>query len=162
MAIISAVRPLKAAPRARLRRAISSWCRKKRPTGSARSMGPCNSCRFICRTNPSKSGEAMIKKIAAVLAAVVFFSLPAVGAVKAIRFGKVWDGHKTIANAVVIVDGDKVQSVSENGKVPAGAEVIDLRHYTGIPGMIDSHTHVTYYWGGEPNTTPRRQPRRAV
>jgi imidazolonepropionase-like amidohydrolase len=28
--------------------------------------------------------------------------------------------------------------------------------------MIDAHTHVTYYWGGEPNTTPRRQPRRAV
>jgi len=103
-----------------------------------------------------------MKKIAAVLAAAAFFSLPAAGTVKAIRFGKVWDGHKSITNAVVIVDGDKVQSVTENGKVPAGAEVIDLRHYTGIPGMIDAHTHVTYYWGGEPNTTPRRQPRRAV
>jgi imidazolonepropionase-like amidohydrolase len=103
-----------------------------------------------------------MKKIAAVLAVAAFLSLPAAGAVKAIRFGKMWDGHKTIPNAVVIVDGDKVQSVTENGKVPAGAEVIDLRHYTGIPGMIDAHTHVTYYWGGEPNTTPRRQPRRAV
>ena len=26
--------------------------------------------------------------------------------------------------------------------------------------MIDMHTHVTYYWGGEPGTTPQRQPRR--
>ena len=83
-------------------------------------------------------------------------------AVKAVRFGKLWDGHKVIANAVVVVDGDKVQSVTENGKVPAGAEVVDLRRYTGLPGFIDAHTHVTYYWGGEPDTTPRRQPQRHV
>jgi imidazolonepropionase-like amidohydrolase len=100
-----------------------------------------------------------MKKFAVLLIAA---SLHANAAVKAIRFAKLWDGHKTIANAVVIVDGDKVQAVSENGKVPAGAEVIDLRRFTGIPGMIDAHTHATYYWGGEPGTTPRRQPRRAV
>jgi imidazolonepropionase-like amidohydrolase len=39
-----------------------------------------------------------------------------------------------------------------------GTETIDLR-YAGLPGMIDSHTHITYYWAG---TTPLRQPRRHV
>src|SRR5437879_5206020 len=103
-----------------------------------------------------------MKTTAFALVAAAVLAGDAGAAIKAIRFGKLWDGHKTIANAVVVVDGDKVQSVTENGKVPAGAEVIDLRRFTGMPGMIDAHTHVTYYWGGEPDTTPRRQPRRAV
>jgi imidazolonepropionase-like amidohydrolase len=40
------------------------------------------------------------------------------------------------------------------GSVPPGAEVIDLRRYTGIPGLIDVHTHITYAYdpeaGGDP------------
>lgn len=104
----------------------------------------------------------MISKQAVALLAVLGAAAPSFAAVKAVRFGKLWDGHKAIANAVVIVDGDKVLSVTANGKVPAGAEVIDLRRFTGVPGFIDAHTHVTYYWGGEPGTTPRRQPQRHV
>src|SRR3954468_23990707 len=77
---------------------------------------------------------------------------------KAIRFGKLWDGHKVITNAVVIVDDDKVTSVTSNGKIPAGAQVIDMSRYTGIPGMIDAHTHMTYYWDHAPDTTPRSRP----
>jgi imidazolonepropionase-like amidohydrolase len=69
----------------------------------------------------------------------------AAAATKAIKFGKLWDGHRLIANAVVIVDGDKIGSVTANGAIPAGAEIIDLRRFTGIPGMIDMHTHITYY-----------------
>jgi imidazolonepropionase-like amidohydrolase len=88
--------------------------------------------------------------------------LNATAATKAIKFGKLWDGHRVIANAVVIVDDDKIRSVAANGAIPAGVETIDLSRYTGIPGMIDMHTHVTYYWGGEPGTTPRRQAPRHV
>jgi imidazolonepropionase-like amidohydrolase len=81
---------------------------------------------------------------------------------KAIKFGKLWDGHRVIANAVVVVDDDKIRSVSSGGAIPAGVQVIDLSRYSGIPGMIDMHTHVTYYWNGAPGTTPRRQGPRHV
>ena len=103
-----------------------------------------------------------MKRTIVILLAAVAAIMPASAAMKAIRFGKLWDGHKVIANALVVVDGDKVQSVTENGKPPKGAELIDLRQYTGLPGFIDSHTHVTYYWGGDPGTTPLRQPQRHV
>src|SRR5262249_30973704 len=32
-----------------------------------------------------------------------------------------------------------------------------LTRYTGIPGLIDVHTHMTYYWDGTPGTTPWEQ-----
>jgi imidazolonepropionase-like amidohydrolase len=86
----------------------------------------------------------------------------ATAATKAIKFGKLWDGHRVIANAVVIVDDDKIRSVAANGAIPAGVQTIDLKSFTGIPGMIDMHTHVTYYWSGEPGTSPRRQGQRHV
>jgi imidazolonepropionase-like amidohydrolase len=89
-------------------------------------------------------------------------SLNAAAATKAITFGRLWDGHRVITNALVIVENDRIQSVIAGGDRPAGVEVIDLSRYTGIPGMIDSHTHMTYYWNGAAGTTPRRQPRRHV
>jgi imidazolonepropionase-like amidohydrolase len=74
----------------------------------------------------------------------------------AIRFGKLWDGSTVTTDAVVVVDGDRITSVgSGSSAVPAGAQVIDLRKYTGLPGLIDLHTHMTYYWDRKPGTRPR-------
>ena len=94
---------------------------------------------------------------------VLFFlatSSTAVAATKAIRFGKLIDGTgRVFTNAVVIVDDDRVRSVATgNAAIPSGAEVIDLSRYTGIPGLIDGHTHITYYWDGV--TIPRYEPSR--
>ena len=96
------------------------------------------------------------------LALFLTATLTAQAAPKAIRFGKLWDGHRVIAGAVVVVEDGKIVSVTAGGKIPAGAEVIDLRRYTGMPGMIDAHTHMTYYWNGAAGATPRPQPPRHV
>lgn len=75
---------------------------------------------------------------------------------KAVRFGKLWDGSKTITDAVVVINGDRIIAVGTgNAAVPKSAEVIDLRKYFGIPGLIDLHTHITYYWDRKPGTRPR-------
>jgi imidazolonepropionase-like amidohydrolase len=85
---------------------------------------------------------------------------PAFAATKAIRAGKAIDpGGKVIANAVIVVDGDRITSVG-TGAPPPGAELIDLSRYTVIPGMIDLHTHMTYFWDRAPGTRPLNQPRR--
>lgn len=83
-------------------------------------------------------------------------SSSALAQTRAIRFARIWDGSKNIPGAVVVVDGEKIVSVgSGTSEVPKGAEVVDLRRYSGIPGLIDLHTHMTYYWDRKPGTSPR-------
>src|SRR5215475_7905264 len=67
--------------------------------------------------------------------------------VKAIKFGKLWDSKgKVWNNAIVLVEGGRIKSVTTDASaIPAGAEIIDLSRYTGLPGMIDVHTHMTIY-----------------
>ena len=72
---------------------------------------------------------------------------PAANSLKVVRFGKLWDGKgKVWTNAVVVIEGERIRSVSsDSSAIPAGAEVIDLSRYTGMPGLIDVHTHMTMY-----------------
>jgi imidazolonepropionase-like amidohydrolase len=62
----------------------------------------------------------------------------------AIRAGRLIDGKSdsAIQNAVIVVEGDKIVSVTQGGPPPTGVETIDLPHATVMPGFADVHTHV--------------------
>jgi imidazolonepropionase-like amidohydrolase len=67
---------------------------------------------------------------------------PKVTVVKAARLIDPRTGG-TITNAVVIIEGDRITQVGAGLAVPAGAEVVDLKGATLLPGLIDCHTHIT-------------------
>ena len=82
-----------------------------------------------------------------------------VNAIKAVRFGKLWDAKgKLWTNAIVIVEGDRIRNVTTDmSAIPAGAETIDLSKYTGLPGLIDVHTHMTIYTDETPGEPMLKQ-----
>src|SRR5215468_10689917 len=79
--------------------------------------------------------------------------------VKAVKFGKLWDGKgKVWTNAIVIVEGERVREVTADPKkILAGTTVIDLSKYYGLPGLIDVHTHMTIYTDETPGTPMLKQ-----
>ncbi len=95
---------------------------------------------------------------------VVASTTGASAATIALRFGTVVDGSgATIADAVIIVENDRIKAVTPaNVPLPNDAQVIDLRRFTAIPGLIDLHTHMTYFWDEAPGTRPLGQPARAT
>src|SRR5882762_11459954 len=84
---------------------------------------------------------------------------PGAKTVKAVRFGKLWDGKgKLWTNAIVVVEGDRIRNVTtEASAIPAGAEMVDLSRYTGLPGLIDVHTHITMYTDETPGQPMLKQ-----
>ena len=82
--------------------------------------------------------------------------------IKALKFASVVDGSgRVVQQGVVVVDGDKVVRVlGPRDALPPNAQVVDLTRYTAIPGLIDLHTHMTYYWDSTSGTDPWRQPPR--
>lgn len=73
-----------------------------------------------------------------------------------LRFGKLITGQgKTISDAVVVIEGERIKTVAAgDAAVPPDTKLIDLRPLTGIPGLIDVHTHLTFYWDKAPGTNP--------
>src|SRR5437667_10843076 len=82
-----------------------------------------------------------------------------VKAIKAVRFGKLWDAKGRLwANAIVIVEGDRIRNVTTDGSaIPAGAETLDQSKVTGLPGLIDVHTHMTIYTNETPGEPMLKQ-----
>ena len=53
-------------------------------------------------------------------------------------------GGPVIPDSVVVIEGDRIAAVGERRwmKVPAGAEIVDAKGLTLVPGLIDSHFHI--------------------
>jgi len=80
---------------------------------------------------------------------------------RVVRAARVWDGAATLSDVAIVIDGDRVTRILPAGAdLPSGAEVLDLRKYTLLPGLIDLHTHMTYYWDRQAGTRPLGQRRR--
>lgn len=70
-------------------------------------------------------------------AVILFAVVPAIAG--SYRFGAVWDGERVQRNVCINTRETRIESV---GACPADA--VDLSRYTAIPGLIDSHTHMTF------------------
>jgi imidazolonepropionase-like amidohydrolase len=79
--------------------------------------------------------------------------------IKAVRFGKLWDAKgKVWTNPVVVIDNGTIRAViTDPSTIPAVAEMIDLSKYTGLPGLIDVHTHMTFYTEATPGVPLLKQ-----
>ena len=90
----------------------------------------------------------------------LLFGTPALAQSKAIKAGRLIDASGTVTmNAVILIENDRIVSVSTSAP-PPGVELIDLSRYSVLPGLIDLHTHMSYFWDRTPGTRPLPQPRR--
>ncbi len=81
--------------------------------------------------------------ILGLLAFAAFAQTPKVTAIKAARVLDVRTGQM-IANAVILIEGERIIAIGPKVVVPENAEVIDLKTMTVLPGLIDCHTHLTF------------------
>ncbi|MCY1063130.1 amidohydrolase family protein [Nannocystis sp. RBIL2] len=75
-------------------------------------------------------------------------------AVKLARLIDPADGS-VLEPAIVIVQDERVLALAtDEAEIPCGAEVVDWSGYTGVPGLVDAHTHFIYQTDDEPGTFP--------
>jgi imidazolonepropionase-like amidohydrolase len=62
-----------------------------------------------------------------------------------LRAARIFDGtsDSVVRNGVVVVQGNRIVAAGANVAIPADAQVIDLGDATLLPGLIDSHVHLT-------------------
>jgi imidazolonepropionase-like amidohydrolase len=71
------------------------------------------------------------------------------GKVVAVKAGRILDvrSGNYLGDQIILIEAGKVREVGKASDiqphVPAGAKLIDLSHYTVLPGLIDAHTHLT-------------------
>jgi imidazolonepropionase-like amidohydrolase len=99
---------------------------------------------FTNRTTPVSLSAA----IAALLCMGVASSAPeapAAPAVTALLCGHLIDtaAGKVLGETTIVIEAGHVKTVASGLQAPAGATAIDLKSQTCLPGLIDSHVHLT-------------------
>ena len=81
---------------------------------------------------------------------------PAVSSAIAFTNANIWDGSGSalLRNATLVVDDGRVVSASTDDP-PEGAAIVDLDDAYVIPGLINTHGHVTSNWAPASVTEPR-------
>ena len=61
-------------------------------------------------------------------------------------------GAAPLEDQTIVISGGKIQSTvpSTTAKVPTGAQVLDLKGYTVLPGLVGMHDHMFFPMGGSP------------
>jgi len=78
---------------------------------------------------------------------------PAASDIVVVKAGRVLDvrSGKYLDHQIILIEGGRIKEIGAESQLrshlPSGAKVIDLSQSTVLPGLIDSHTHVTFYPG---------------
>jgi imidazolonepropionase-like amidohydrolase len=61
-------------------------------------------------------------------------------------------GAAPLDDQTVVITGGKIQSIgpSPTATVPTGAQILDLKGYTVLPGLVGMHDHMFFPMGGSP------------
>ena len=91
------------------------------------------------------------KSLAALLGAASLLTSAVQAQTLVIEGGTLIDGtgRAPIEDSVIVIEGNRFRAVGRRGEVqvPAGAQVVDVRGKTVLPGFIDGHCHWESFWG---------------
>ncbi len=96
----------------------------------------------------ARSRGRVIRRALQLTALLSVTTIPAGAQRVAVTARRVFDGTKLLTNATVVIDGGRITSI---GALPAsfrGARY-DLGDATLMPGLIDVHTHLTWYFNAQ-------------